>query len=236
MMVQGMAMRWERIVRRKTRLAVSVVSGVAATMIAMAYTSTARAEVTRARDEALARYGGEMVQVCVATRDIEPGEAIDEANTGVEEWVASLLPADAETSLARAKGKTATSRIPKRAVLCPGYFEREASAVDVPSGMVAVSVACDEEHAVGGALDRGDAVDVYASRDGVADRLCRATVVDTSAQAEGGGKLTWVTLGVEPGRVQELLIATTRAPVTLVVPSGEQGDESVGTSDEGARS
>lgn len=214
-------MRGERTLKRKTRIAVSVVSGVAAAMIALAYASTVRAEADRARDEALARYGGDLVQVCVATRDIEPGETIDEGNVSVEEWVATLLPDGALTSLSDAAGKAATSRIPKRAALSSQYFKVREEAVEVPSGMVAVSVASDEEHAVGGAVGRGDKVDVYVSKDGVADRLCSARVVDTSVLAQNGGTLSWVTLGVDPKSVEELLIAASKAPITLVVPASK---------------
>lgn len=207
--------------KRGTRIVVSVVSGIMAAVVALGYAATVRAEADAAREEVFARYGGDMVQVCVATRDIEPGETIDEGNTAVEEWIASLLPADAETSLSEVVGKTATSRIPKRAVLCPLYFQTRGGAIEIPKGMVAVSVASDAEHAVGGALGRGDAVDVYASKDGVADRLCAASVVDTSALAQGGGDVSWVTLAVEPKTVEELLIATAVAPVTLVVPGAD---------------
>lgn len=216
-------MRKEGPLKRKTRIAVSAVSGIAAAMIALGYASTVRAEADRAREEALAKYGGDMVQVCVATRDIEPGEAIDEGNVIMEDWVAGLLPADAGLSLDAVVGRTATSRIPGRAVLCPVYFKAREAGIEIPEGAVAVSVAADEAHAVGGALGRGDAVDVYVSRDGVADRLCAASVVDTNALAEGGGAVRWVTLAVGPESVEELLMATAVAPVTLVVPGAEVG-------------
>ena len=106
------------------------------------------------RRETLESYGGDLVAVCVATRDIEPGDTLDEGNVAVEEWVASLLPPDAVTSLADVAGKVATSRIPQRAVLCPAYVEARAGDLEVPDGCVAVSVASDAEHAVGGALAR----------------------------------------------------------------------------------
>lgn len=205
-------------VKRRTRVALSVVSGVAAVMVAMVYAANVRAEAEAAQDEILARYGGEMVEVCVAARDIEPGEIVDEGNVSVEEWVAGLLPEDAQTSLTDVIGKTATSYIPKRAVLCPQYFTERAGELEIPDGTVAVSVASDAEHSVGGSLERGDTVDVYISKDGVADKLCDARIVDTSALADGGGEVSWVTLAVEPSHVEELLAATTRAPVTLVVP------------------
>ena len=81
--------------------------------------------------------------------------------------------------------------------------------------MVAVSVASDEEHALGGAIKAGDHVDVYASRDSVADLLLSAQVLDTSSERLGGAALSWVTLGVEPERVPELLAVTSQGMVTI---------------------
>ncbi|MDY4041342.1 MAG: SAF domain-containing protein [Collinsella sp.] len=223
--------------KQRTRLVVSVVSGVVAALVALGYAATVREEAGREREETLARFGGDLVPVCVASRDIEPGEAIDESNAVVEDWVADLAPRDAETSLSEVAGKVATSRIPKRAVLSPLYFEAGDESVEVPGGKVAVSIASDPEHAVGGALGRGDAVDVYVSRNGVADRLCPATVVDTSALASRGAELTWVTLAVDPTHVQEVLIAMSQAPLSLVVPAGAvRGAGKAGESARGAAS
>lgn len=220
--------------KRRTRLVLSVVSGVAAAAIALLYTTSVRAEAAQAQQEALSRYGGELVQVCVALRDIEPGEEIDEGNIRVEEWVATLLPASAMTSLKDAVGKVATSRIPKRAPLSSAYFERREEGVEVPQGAVAVSVASNAEHAVGGALARGADVDVYASKDAVADRLCAARVLDTSVLSEGGGEVSWVTLAVDADAVQELLAAATRGMLTLTIPGGALAAGGGQTEGEGA--
>lgn len=212
--------------KRRTRFAISIMSGVAAAAIAFLYASSVRTEAAEAEDEALARYGGDLVSVCVATRDIDPGETIDEGNTVVEEWLASLVPADALTELDEALGQTATSHIPENSVLSSVYFERDDDSIDVPAGEVAVSVACDAEHAVGGLLEQGDQVEVYVSKSGVSDLLAEAQVLDTNVLADGGGDLAWVTLAVDAASVEELLAATTTGTITLVVPSAQVDVES----------
>lgn len=204
--------------KRRTRLMLSALSGVAAAALFMLYASGVRVEAEQERRETIERFGGELVSVCVALRDIEPGEEIDEGNVAVEEWASSLLPADALTSLSASVGKTATSRIPKRAPLSGVYFERREDAASVPKGKVAVSVPSGAERAVGGALERGDSVDVYVTNGSVADRLTSAEVLDTSVLAEGGGDLAWVTLAVDPSAVRELLAATSAGAVSLVAP------------------
>ena len=78
---------------------------------------------------------------------------------------------------------------------------------------------------VGGSLARGDEVDVYVADASVADRLTRAEVLDTSVLADGGGDLSWVTLAVDASAVRDVLAATTRGEVTLVLPGASASRE-----------
>ena len=206
--------------KRGTRILISLACGVLAAACAYLYAADVRAEAEGVREELLAQYGGDTVAVCVATREIEPGETLVESDVSLEDWVPSLLPTDAETSVRDVAGRQVTSRVPEGAVLCSAYFERHDDALEVPAGMVAVSVPPAEEHAVGGAVMPGDRVDVYVSQGGVADRLCNAQVIDTSArvaEAEGAA-VTWVTLAVSPDRVSEVLAATAVGSVSLTLP------------------
>lgn len=204
--------------KRGVKLAISVATGLVAALLAFGYGSSVRAGAERERQEVLAAYGGDLVRVCVATRDIDVGETLDESNVQVEEWVASLLPADAVTSMHDLAGKSATSSIPARAVLCPTYFEGRDGGLDVPDGLIAVSVPVDSAHAVGGAVETGDEVDVYLSGSGVSSVLCRARVLTCSNQGNDAADLSWVTLAVEPDRVAELLAATSAGSISVVVP------------------
>ena len=212
--------------KRTTRLMLSVASGILAAGLALWYGSSVRAEADQARQEVLAAYGGELVSVCVASRDVDAGEVLSEANVQVEEWVASLLPDEAETSLEDLVGRRATSAIPARAVICPTYLEQHDGAIEVPAGKVAVSVAVDEEHAVGGAIAPNHQVDVYVSSNGVADRLCSASVIDTSAhgQESESSSITWATLAIDPERVSEVLAATAKGAVSLTMPEAASGE------------
>ncbi|MFR7798026.1 MAG: hypothetical protein ACLU37_07980 [Collinsella sp.] len=105
------------------------------------------------------------------------------------------MPRDAATELRQVRGDVTTSRIPKNAVICNVYTKAESHKLEVPKGKVAVSVAVDAEHSVGGATGVGSYVDVYVQKDGVTDRLCGAYVIDTSGfRATREGKIEWVTL------------------------------------------
>lgn len=209
---------------RRKRLLISAMAGIIAAVVSYAAISEARREADRVKREAMEQYGGDLIAVCVASREIEPGEKIDEGNTTVTEWASTLLPAGSIEGLSDAVGRTATARIPAHAPLAEAYFEHEEGAVDVPRGMVAVSVASDCEHAVGGAIERGVRVDVYAQGDALADKLASAKVIDSNVLSAGGGDVQWVTLAVRPSEVRELLAATSRGMVTLAVP-GDDADQ-----------
>ena len=123
------------------RLIASVASGLLAAALSLWYGASLQAGTEQERQEMLAAYGGDLVSVCVASRDIDAGETIDEGCVRVEEWVAGMLPSGALTSVDDVIGRRATSAIPEQAVLCPLYFETRSGSLDIPEGRVAVSVA-----------------------------------------------------------------------------------------------
>lgn len=215
--------------KRKTRLALSIVTGLAACVVTALYVSNVRAEAERSQTEMMARYGGELVKVCVATSDIDAGDTIDSANVELTEWVATLLPEDAATSFRDIEGKQATSFIPKNSVVCGEHFASVERGLSVPAGSTAVSLALDDEHAVGGAIEAGCKVDVYVSVDGLADRLCQASVLQTNAETSGVSvPLEWVVLGVDTEHVGEVLAATERGTVSLAISVDKTEKESDG--------
>lgn len=220
--------------KRGWRIGISIVAGIVAVALTAWYGMSVHADAERERAELLASYGGELVNVCVASRDIDAGETLDEGNVHVEEWVAGLVPRDAMTSIDEAIGKQATSAIPERAVLSPVYLQARSGSLEVPEGMVAVSIAVDAAHAVGGSVEPGTEVNVYVSANGIADLLCRAQVIDTSTHEEGSASenLSWATLAVEPERVEELLAAAARGSMTLVAPG--EGVELEALAEDGA--
>ena len=101
---------------KSKRNAISLAAGVLAAALCMVYSSSIRSQAEQAQAETLAKYGGDRVEVCVAARDIDAGETLDETNVITQEWLASLLPRDAATELRQVRGDVTTSRIPKNAV------------------------------------------------------------------------------------------------------------------------
>ena len=84
-----------------------IACGVLCAACVLAYLTSVRGEADAARAEALARYGGEQVEVCVARRDVAAGEKVDAAAVETRLWVADLLPADAVRAAGDVVGRTA---------------------------------------------------------------------------------------------------------------------------------
>ena len=177
-----------------------------------------------ARAEALSRYGGDQLEVCVARRDIAPGETIDEGAVGMGLWVADLLPDGVITTRAEAVGRQASAAILKgEALTVRRIGAGEALSLDIPEGLAAVSVPAREVQAVGGALQAGMRADVYATGASSTELLVpRALVVATSTDISGAlasGAIEWVTLAVAPSAVQELVAAAQNLEIYFVLPT-----------------
>ena len=209
--------------RNKTAVA-GVACGVLCALCVLAYTQSVRGEAERARADALARYGGDQVEVCVAKRDIAAGEAVDSSAIETRLWVADLLPPEAVRKASDVVGSKASSTVFAGEVLSSRRFGAGSSASDVPDGKVAVSIPAKDVQAVGGAVSPGSSVDVYATGAATTQALARGVgVLATSAASDeasssSSGKVTWVTIAVDPGQVEELVSATQKTELYLTMP------------------
>jgi pilus assembly protein CpaB len=215
--------------------------GLIATGLLWIHINNLQAEAQSARAGALNAYGGEQVEVFVATRDIAAGENLDGTNTALQRWVSDLLPAGALSDAEQINGATLAMPLLKGEPILQAKLGRNIDPVSVPDGLCAMTVAVDDVQAVGGAIGQGSAVNVYASSSaGVVLVACDVLVLETSngslgkdTAADGkaslplmsSGKtraaLKWVTLAVPPQMVQELLLAAHDKSLTLVLPGAD---------------
>ena len=179
-------------------------------------------EAESARAEALARYGGEQIEVCVASRSIAAGETITEGMVDTRVWLADLLPSGAVTQRADVVGKQAGSSILEGEVISSQRLAKADVTLDVPEGMTAVSVPARDVQAVGGVLRAGMRTDVYAVGATTALLISDALVLATNL-AEGdslvSSSVAWVTLAVAPESVQELVTAAQSMELYFTLPS-----------------
>lgn len=214
----------EATMRRKKTAVVGIACGVLCAACVFAYLQSVRGEAESARAEALSRYGGEQIEVCVARRDISAGEKVEAGALETKLWVADLLPADAARSADEVVGRTATSSVLAGEVVSLARFGEVATTIDVPEGSVALSVPAKTVQAVGGALVPGARVDMYASGDTTTSAIVRdVLVLATSAGGADGSRSTsdvaWVTVALAPELVQEVIAASHRAELYFALPS-----------------
>ncbi|MDR2108976.1 MAG: Flp pilus assembly protein CpaB [Coriobacteriales bacterium] len=238
----------------RKRLLLALAAGFIAVLLLWLYADTLRSEAQNARSDALAAYGGEQVEVFVATRDIAAGETLDSSNTALERWVADLLPAGALSEAAQVLGATLGVSLLKGEPVVEAKLGASFEPVSVPDGLCALTISVDDVQAVGGAIGQGSAVDVYASgASGVILVVSDVLVLETSNGAQGMGSasensskttlfsspksraaLKWVTLAVAPRMVQQLLAAARDRNLTLVLPGADASAVAPADVDDGA--
>ena len=214
--------------KQKRMTAIAVACGLLCAVCVFAYLMSVRGEADAARAEALARYGGEQVEVCVATRDIAAGERIDSSAIETKLWVADLLPDGAVSVAGNIVGKTPSTSILKGEVLSERRFDESRVALDVPAGMEAISVSAKAVQAVGGAVRPGMHVDVYSSSGSGTVLLAQDALVLDASVADSGSLTSsgsgWITLALESERVQEVIAAAYKTDLSFALP-GEAVDQ-----------
>lgn len=190
---------------------------------------SAYGQANAARAEALARYGGEQVEVCVATRDVTAGERLDASAVEARLWVADLLPEGAISQGSEIVGRTVTSSILKGEVITEKRFEESQGSFDIPQGLEAVSVPAKAVQAVGGAIQPGMSVDVYSSGSSGTTPLARGVIVLATSVGDSGSIVSndtgFITLAVDPKKTEELIAASSKTNLYFVLPAADDRRE-----------
>lgn len=210
--------------RKKTTVAASIACGVLCAACVVAFMQGVRGEAEAARAEALARYGGEQLEVCVATRDLPAGQAIAAGDVELKMWVADLLPSEAARTLEEVEGRVPSTPIMEGEVVVLKRFEGSSAALDVPEGLAALSVPAKDVQAVGGSLAAGATADLYAVGGTSTTLLARdVLVLATSSTGSEGvqAELSWVTVAIAPESVQEVIDASQKSELYFALPSAE---------------
>ena len=219
----------------KKRLVLALFCGVLAATAMIWYVSGVKAEATQSRQQALRSYGGEQVEVFVATRNIAVGETLTSANVSSQLWLSDLLPAGALGNQSDVFGQTVTVPLLMNEPVIAAKLGELKAPVCVPDGLCAVSIPSEDVLAVGGAITAGSYVTVYAADSKTVELIAEEVLVlETSNGAYSSSdlnsglfgssssrpKLTWVTLAVDPEIAQELIAASSTRRLHLVLPGG----------------
>lgn len=210
--------------QRKTTIA-SILCGVICAVAVLLYMGGVRSEAEAERAEVLAQYGGDQVEVCVASRDIAPGETVSSNDVVMRVWVADLLPEGAVKATSDVVGKTASSSIMTGEVVLEQRFNNSDSLIEVPEGLTAISVPAKNVQAVGGAITAGMTVDLYATGNTSTSRIANNVLVlatSTSTYEEASSskaEVSWITIAVAPSLVEQMVSAAQSAELYFTLPS-----------------
>lgn len=219
-----------RITKRNRSMIIGLICGLGCALCVGLYIAGVDEQAKAAQAEMLARYGGEQVEVCVARRDIAAGEMLADSDIETKTWIAALLPADAISVRGDAVGKQVGSTILAGEVISSKRFGFETADIEVPDGMSAISVPAKDVQAVGGALKAGMRCDVYAIGANATSKLASSVLVLTTSSTDDSASsrsTMWVTLAIEPSRVEEMVSAAQNLDLYFVLPSSANSEGDV---------
>ena len=214
--------------RRTKSWIVGIACGALCAVCVFMYLQDAGAQVDAARAEALERFGGEQVEVCVAKRDIAAGEVVDVSSFEKRMWVTALLPDDPLTQDGDVLGKQVTSTVLKGEVLTSRRFEESSSSIDVPGELTAVSVPARDVQTVGGALRPG--MFGSAGTTLIAHSVLVLATNASSSSKSGADSVSWVTLALDPANVQEIVSVAQGSELYFTLPGEDVPEPTVSKS------
>lgn len=206
----------------KVRVAVAIGCAILAVALMAGYAASIRGEASEQRRGALERYGGETATVLVATKDIVRGEVFSERNVEAVEWLVDLLPEGALVDPASLMGKSSSSAIARNTPLAMVDVSAQDTPLEVPSGLVAVSVPCSNESAVGGSLSAGSVVDIYVVSGDAARLLCQGVEVIATNADGTAARLSWATVALDPSETEAVIAASSIQRLYFALPSDEE--------------
>ena len=130
-------------------------------------------------------------------------------------------------SIGDMQGKPVSSPIYQGEVITERRFEKsEHVALQVPDGLCAVSVPAKSVSAVGGSVEAGSYVDMYAVSGAATDCIASGVLVlstsSTEEQSKSDEDIAWVTLAVEPDLVKEVITAAQKSELYFVLPADDE--------------
>lgn len=205
---------------RRTRLIAAVLCSLAALGACLLYGREVKAEAERVRTDALARYGGEVVSLVVATRTLESGDVVDAGSVSVREWLSDLAPAQAITRVEDVLGRQVTVPLAQGLPLTQLNFRDGTSGLDVPAGFVALSLPLTDKLGLSRSISAGTRVVAYAvGSNGTVMLTGSALVLASPVEATSFSQTQSILLAVHPDDVSAVLGASARGDLRLVVPA-----------------
>ncbi len=215
-----------------------MLSGACALLVLLCFAAFANhvtEEAERSRSETLARYGGEVVNLVVATEQLEEGDLVTSSNVELREWLVDLAPEGALVSLDECVDLQVTAPVAEGSVLTDLAFREDGETLDIPSGCVAISVPLSDGVGLPAGASQGSRVVAYRSVGDSMELLAAdVTILSRLSSSQSTISRGSVTLALDPSDTASVLAASASGDLRLVVPAPDV--TSIGGADQRAPS
>lgn len=207
---------------RRLRFVLSGALALLAAVLCASYGQYVRDEADRVRTETLERYGGEVVNLVVASDMLEAGDVVDRQSVVKRDWISDLAPEGAVTDLESVLGTEVTVPVAAGAPLTSLNFRDDADAVEVPSGRVALSVPVTDKLALPASVAAGTMLVAYEVQE-VGTRVVSSSLQVLRAPGEQTtmGSHAAITLAALPDDVASVLSASAQGSLRLALPADD---------------
>mgnify|MGYP000883830053 CR=1 FL=1 len=210
-------------------------------MLVVGYADTVRAAALQEHNDAVARYGGDVASVVVATTALEPGDVVEASDVGMRDWIADLVPEGACTSLDAVVGREVTSPIPKNAVVADASFRTDEAMAQVPSGMVAITLPITDRLGVQRGIPVGTRLTAYQVDKESARLLAEGLMVLSAPSGPSASGIATsatqaqLTVAAPSDGVDALLAASAAGTLKFVLPADDAAPPGSGATSKDAR-
>jgi pilus assembly protein CpaB len=209
---------------KRFRIVFATACAVLCVLLCGLYADHVQGEAERIRSEAIARYGGEVVTLVVATEALEPGEVVTQANVMERDWLADLAPDGAITKLQDVMGLEIREPSPQGAPLTDVNFRDDESIAAVPEGHVALTLPVTDKLGISRTVAQGSSLEAYQVGEEGTALIAKDMQVLSRPSSAASIMAAQVTVAVLPDDVSAVLAASASGDLRLVVPANDVRD------------
>ena len=205
----------------KTRVIIASLCSCVVAICFIGYSKQVQQNANKLRKDAMAKYGGEVVELVVATCPLEVGDTVDTSCVKPCDWIVDLAPVEAIDDIDAVLGKTITVPLAQGAPLTKLNFRDSDTELSVPSGYVLISVPVTPKLGVTANTVKDTHAVAYSAKDSGTCLLASNVRILAGATSEGIGANKTVSLAVLPDDVPKILEASNQGCLRLVLPADD---------------
>ena len=205
----------------KTRVIIASLCSCVVAICFIGYSKQVQQNAEQMRKDAMAKYGGEVVELVVATCPLEVGDTVDTKCVKTCDWIVDLAPVEAIDDIDAVLGKTITVPLAQGAPLTKLNFKDSDSSLSVPSGYVLISVPVTPKLGVTANTVQDTHAVAYSAKDSGTYLLASNVRILANTSSDSLVSNKSVSLAVLPDDVPKILEASNQGCLRLVLPADD---------------